>query len=401
MFMIPIQKTSPSKELPDLSGDPLRNLQQMFEGCEILVIDEKSMIGLYTLYIIDKRLREIRPEKSMLPFGGMSIVLMGDFAQLPPMGDLPMFTSKSELSLYQYVGKALFDMFDKTIIFDEIMRQQGDDQKHFRDILDRLAKGDFTRDDWYSLKEREIYGDGNLSEIEIQEFFATAVMLCALNRDLIAFNMIRIKALGTPIAAIKSINSSSTVAALSSSKAHGLPSQVWLARECHVTITTNLWKEAGLTNGANGIIKFIVYEGNTRPPALPSLVIVQVPQYIGPSYKNLDKCVPIVPIRREWYKGKTLCWREMVPLKPAYAMSIHSSQGRTLDKVIINLGPAEFANGLTYTALSRCRKFEHLSFYPMKDFTRFKQIKNSQIFKDRLHHDEKERNSDVMFSISS
>ena len=399
MFMIPVQKSSPSKELPDLSGESLRNLQQVFHGCEILVIDEKSMIGLYTLYIIDKRLREIKPQKSMFPFGGISIVLMGDFAQHPPMGDVPMFTSKPELSHYQYIGKALFDMFEKTVIFDEIMRQKGDDQKHFREILDRLAKGEFTRDDWYFLKTREIYGDGNLSENEIKEFFNKGVMLCALNKHLIAFNMKKIKALGTPIAAIKSINSSSTVAALSSSKAHGLPSQVWLARECHVTITTNLWKEAGLTNGANGVIKFIVYEGNTRPPALPSLVIVQVPQYIGPSYKNLDKCVPIVPIRREWYKGKTLCWREMVPLKPAYAMSIHSSQGRTMDRVIINLGPTEFANGLTYTALSRCRKIEHLSFYPMKDFTRFSQIKRAQIFKDRLEHDKKERESDVMFGI--
>ena len=131
-------------------------------------------------------------------------------------------------------------------------------------------------------------------------------------------------------------------------------------------------------------------------------MIVQIPQYIGPFYKGIEKCIPIVAIKREWYKGKQLCWREMLPLKPAYAMSIHTAQGRTMDhRVIINLGPSEFANGLTYTAMSRCKKIEHLSFYPMRNYERFLQIKGAQIFKDRLEQDKRERNSDANFhSIS-
>ena len=53
MFMIPIQKTSPSKELPDLLGESLRNLQLIFEGCELLVIDEK--INDWTIHLVHNR----------------------------------------------------------------------------------------------------------------------------------------------------------------------------------------------------------------------------------------------------------------------------------------------------------------------------------------------------------
>ena len=148
-----------------------------------------------------------------------------------------------------------------------------------------------------------------------------------------------------------------------------------------VSVTTNLWKSAGLTNGTNGVVKFIIYEGNLKPPSLPSLVIVQVPQYIGPSYKGFEKCVPIVPIKREWYKGKKVCWREMLPLKPAYATSIHSAQGRTMDhRVIINIGPSEFANGLTYTAISKCKKLEQLSFLPDEKLCKVLSNKKSKNF---------------------
>ena len=55
----------------------------------------------------------------------------------------------------------------------------------------------------------------------------------------------------------------------------------------------------------------------------------------------------------------------MLPLKPGYAISIHSSQGMTLESVIIDLGPKEFAAGLTYVAPSRVRRIEYLYFDPM------------------------------------
>ena len=164
------------------------------------------------------------------------------------------------------------------------------------------------------------------------------------------------------------------------------------------TLTTNIWKEAGLTNGAKGIVKYIVYEPRIKPKALPSIVIVQFPQYVGPSYqKTISKCAPITPIKRSWFSGKTQCWRRMLPLKPAYGTTIHSSQGQSLDRVIINIGKKEFSNGLTYTAISRCKKIEMLAFKPMESCKRFTSIFQANVFKYRQIQDEKEKQADQNF----
>ena len=278
------------------------------------------------------------------------------------------------------------------------MRQQGDDQKTFREVLDRLADGSFNEEEYNILKQRNLMGDGQITEVERNDFLKNATLLCAYNKDLISHNISRIKDLGTPIAVIKSRNSDQAVARILAAKAHGLPSQIMLAKGCKVILTSNLWKEAGLTNGAKGEVKYIVYDTNVKPKSLPNMVIVQFPQYIGPSYlENCMNCVPIVPIRRDWYSGKKPCWRIMLPLKPAYGTTIHSSQGQSLDQVIINLGKGEFSNGLTYTAISRCKKIENLSFNPMPGGERFRTIYRAQVFKDRRVQDKKEKEEDEIF----
>ena len=87
----------------------------------------------------------------------------------------------------------------------------------------------------------------------------------------------------------------------------------------------------------------------------------------------------------------------MLPLKPAYGTTIHSSQGQSLDRVIINIGDIEFSNGLTYTAISRCKTVEMFSFQPMKSYNRFKKFFQQNIFKDRREQDIKEQLQDEHF----
>ena len=90
--------------------------------------------------------------------------------------------------------------------------------------------------------------------------------------------------------------------------------------------------------------------------------------------------------------------RRMLPLKPGYAISIHSSQGAELDSVIVNLGPREFAAGLVYVAPPRVRKIENLYFDPMPTYNRFLSMRKTKVFLQRIKQDEKERKSDARYA---
>ena len=87
----------------------------------------------------------------------------------------------------------------------------------------------------------------------------------------------------------------------------------------------------------------------------------------------------------------------MIPLKPGYAISIHSSQGATLENVIVNLGLREFAAGLTYVAPTRVRRIENLYFDPMPTCPRLKAMAKTKIFAARKNQDERERISDAKY----
>ena len=179
------------------------------------------MIGQYTLYMIDARLRQAKPDQADQPFGGVSMILMGDFAQLSPVRDQPLFmppdennNTKTSTNPQVIAGYQLFmnHFSENSLIFDQIMRQ-GPDQKEFKECLDRLANGKLTLEDYYYLEKRGL-NTANFSWEEIQAIKAKSVKICALNADTQTHNKERIKALGNPIAPCKSWNKGKVVKAL-------------------------------------------------------------------------------------------------------------------------------------------------------------------------------------------
>ena len=79
----------------------------------------------------------------------------------------------------------------------------------------------------------------------------------------------------------------------------------------------------------------------------------------------------------------------MIPLIPGYAVSIHKSQGMSLDKVIINPGPREFVIGLLYTAITRCKTSRNMAFDPYPSYIRFRDMFKSKSFKERVKENER------------
>lgn len=102
-----------------------------------------SFIGPKLLHQVDQRLREAFPLKRNLPFGGCSIILVGDLRQLPPVQDIPLYAGTSH-------GTALWNTFTTVITLDKIFRQQDQSsaQVLFRNVLQNIRNENPTIEDY-------------------------------------------------------------------------------------------------------------------------------------------------------------------------------------------------------------------------------------------------------------
>jgi ATP-dependent DNA helicase PIF1 len=90
------------------------------------------MVGRKLFGQVDRRLRQVFPHRTKQNFGGCSCISIGDWGQLPPVMDLPLYTtgtvsrSVSRLQISD-LGSANYYMFDRTVVLDQVMRQAGED----------------------------------------------------------------------------------------------------------------------------------------------------------------------------------------------------------------------------------------------------------------------------------
>ena len=147
----------------------------------------------------------------------------------------------------------------------------------------------------------------------------------------------------------------------------GLEPVIYLAKGARVMLTMNIWTDVGLCNGALGTVLYFVYAKTHNPPTLPICVLVQLDDdYNGPSIsQRYPRCVPICPITQVSQNLGQRFERQQLPLRLAWAMTIHKCQGLTLKKTWVDLGTSEKTAGITYVALSRVKKIEDLVIEPM------------------------------------
>ena len=98
-----------------LSPTNIGGLQRKLQGVQYLVIDEKSMLGLRQLGWIDHRLRQIFPHRQDDFFGGMSLIMVGDFFQLPPVAQKPLYYDKQVQDLMDISGRRAYQQFSQTV----------------------------------------------------------------------------------------------------------------------------------------------------------------------------------------------------------------------------------------------------------------------------------------------
>uniref|UniRef100_T1IVW9 ATP-dependent DNA helicase n=1 Tax=Strigamia maritima TaxID=126957 RepID=T1IVW9_STRMM len=329
----------------DLTGESLMQFQQSMQNIRYVIIDEMSMLGLNLLLKIDQRLRQAKPESADVQFDGLFVYLFGDFAQLPPVGDKPLY---STVYLNHHVqAKALYLSFKKAFILTSIMRQVGDDQIQFKHVLFHIANGCIDMDDYNLISTRFLENNYDLREI-----FNDSVHLMGKNVDIDEFNYRKLQDSNLP-----EKHNNATAASATQDEAQGLVSNLYLSVGTKVILRKNLWTDKGLCNGSIGIITDIIYKENSEVDsyyeAMPICILVEFEKYTGPTF--IANSIPIVPLSDS--KKNIACTRKQFSLAVAYAISIHRSQGVTLDKAVVNIGNSEFAVGLKYVAFSRFTYF--------------------------------------------
>ncbi|XP_052129345.1 uncharacterized protein LOC127750839 [Frankliniella occidentalis] len=358
-----------------LSGIDLHSFKEKHEGLKFLFIDECSMVGLRMLACLEKRCRELTDDSKT--FGGLQVFFFGDYNQLCPIGDQPLY---SETNIYSQNnsllerGKLLLNEITNVFILNICHRFANQEYVEF---LKRVSVGRCVEADVLSFRKRCI---NRLSNDEKQTF-KNSLYITSTNERAFELNMSRLKDLNEPIAFLKAQNNNKVAFLSSDDLADGLVNVLYISKNSKVMLRKNLNISRGLVNGAIGIVRHIIYEKNKQPPSLPMCVLVQFESVVLHDLKI--KYVPIVPHLTSWYKNGILCSRYQLPLTLCWACTIHKSQGLSLLSVILDAGTSEFALGLLYVALSRVSDKKNLCLISYLTLERLNSVKKSVRFRLR------------------
>lgn len=212
------------------------------------IIDEMSMIGQWMLTWIDKDLRQGTGQLDT-PLGGLSLILFGDFAQLPPVGDSPLFSNAPKGSL-QVHGHTLYQLFTTTVFLEQSHRHAGfdPDAVAFRSLLLRLRDGTVNHSDWLLAHSPQ--------DATSSSEFTDVIRLYYDDKARVAeYNLHKLQSLRTPIAKINAIHSDSIASSASPEDAGGLHSVLHLATQSSVMLTASIWEDVVFCNGTSSTIQ--------------------------------------------------------------------------------------------------------------------------------------------------
>jgi len=355
----------------DLSTGTLQALQALFSTCRFLIVDEKSMIDLKMLSLIDTRLRAICPQNDQ-PFGGINILLCGDFYQLPPVGGHPLYFLRPQ-HIDAIRGSCLYRAFDQTVRLVDVMRQQGEDDiaVRFRAALGELRSATLSQASWELLCTRTA---NQLSPDEV-DGFDDALRLYYTTAEVRERNHNCLAATNQPIKKLTAEHKGRGASAATEEEADNLSAEIYICIGARIMLTTNLWTEIGLVNGSMGSIEDLSWDYGRQTDQLPSVILIRFDSYTGPSFPGCPVgTVPVFPQTRQFdYKG-IVCLRTQFPLRLGYAITVHKSQGLTLLRAVMNLNQREHCLGLSYVAVSRVKTLAGLMFETPFDYDRFRGI---------------------------
>ncbi len=306
---------------------------------ETLVIDEISMVRSDLMWAIDQSLR-LNRSRPYDPFGGVRLILFGDLHQLPPV----IRDAEEAAHLENSYGGAFF--FSVSALQDGIGTQLLELGQVFRQtdealvrVLDRIREGDVDEEDLEILNER-------VSPIRTLAEGQDYVILTPTNEAANRINRAYLEALPSEL-----MRYGAAVSGEFNARAQPTEAELMLKEGARVIMLRN----DSDRRWVNGSIAVISRLSETQ-------VWIEID---GKEYE----VEPVAWENRRYafdqQEGKVVeavaGTFKQYPLRLAWALTIHKSQGLTLDKVYIDLGRGTFAHGQAYVALSRCRSLEGLS----------------------------------------
>lgn len=353
-----------NKPVEDVIEKILRraSLKKQIFNSKILAIDEISMLDARTFDYIDTVLRTLKDSEK--PFGGIQVLLFGDFFQLPPV---------EKESGFCFDSKCWQELDLKTVFLEKIYRQS---DEQFIKSLNNLRLNQLTEEDARLFYDREVNYDTSGSDV--LHIFST-------NREADNYNNFKFNSVEKRLHRFTSadkIHRKKSVIEFDKKnlneklskfdimtwemfdKCCKAPAALDLKEGCKVMLLKNLNFNKGLINGATGTV--LELDDESILVKFDNGVEEIIPKHTFEAYRD----------------GEVVVSREQYPLRLAYGITIHKSQGMTLDKLIVDCNRI-FECGQVYVALSRIKTLDGLY---LKSFNPRKVVANEQVveFYERL-----------------
>lgn len=298
--------------------------QELIKKADVLIIDEVSMLHDFRLDMVDEILRSIRNDPES--FGGIQVVLCGDFFQLPPVN-----RSGSRGGSFVTNSQSWHKNVFSVCYLEQQFRQQEDQM--YTDILNGIRAGVLKRSQLEALQARSN---------AISDPFTPYTRLLTVNVDVDAVNHEHLAEIDAEVHEYEMEMTGSQKYREQLQRSCLAPEVLRLKKGAQVMCIKNS-QERKFVNGSLGVV--VGFEKGTDHP------IVELTN---------GREVTIRPDTWELMDGdKRRAQISQLPLRLAWAITVHKSQGMTLDAARIDLSKA-FVEGMGYVALSRVRGIEHL-----------------------------------------
>ncbi len=319
-----------------------RKSRKLYKNMEVLIIDEISMVRADLLDNIDTFLR-INRENAIEPFGGVQIVLFGDLFQLPPV-----VSSEAEQMLFKlyyespYFFAATVFQTEFELEYLELRKTYRQKSRHFLRLLDAVRTNQMDYDDLEDLNERY------QPDFEPEDFYIT---LSPRNAVVDQINQHFLKKLDEV-----EFSYMATVNGNFNPRLFPTEPILKLKEGAQVMFVKNDPRRRFVNGTIGKIVKLnseeikVAIESNLEDKKQKLIILERLEWEILKYKPSTEDATAIDTDVAGTFK--------QYPIKLAWAITIHKSQGKTFDKIIIELGKGAFEHGQTYVALSRCRTLD-------------------------------------------